>query len=205
MTPRNFESLFEFYNDFVKVLYSSIQINNVLPVEVLFELNAAFDHISRRWCFGESEEVVVDKAYSHLKRACLDIFKLQVRQASNYYKELRKIDTSVIDNGKFDRELIKLYHEIKYEAREARRNEGDQRYDTNDKVLAFDYWEPVYQKCIRLEQDFYLHPAIEWAKKRSRILTFKNFAFSILASFIAGYLSKNLLIKAYKIIISLFK
>lgn len=205
MPPKNFQELFDFYNNYVKVLYSSIQINNSLPVEVLFELNAAFDHISRKWCFGETDTQVINKSYSHLKRACLDIFKLQVKQVTIQYRELRKIDTSVIDNGNFDKELIKLFQEIKIEAKNARKSEGDKRYDTDEKVLAFDLWEPVYEKCIKLEQEFYLHGAVEWAKKKTRFFTIKNFILSVLASFIAGFFTKDLIIKAVKYIISLFE
>lgn len=208
MPPQNFNELFKFYTSYVKLLYSFIQISNPLPNEVMFELNAAFDHISRKWTYGESEPQVVKKAYSHLKRACLDIFKIQVKEATKQYNELREIDTSVIDNGNFDKELIKLYHEIKHEAKMARANEGDKRYDNDDRVLAFDMWQPVFDKCIRLEQEFYLHKAIEWAKKKeknnNRAFTFKNLLLSILASFIAGLITKDILVEMFNYIISIF-
>lgn len=45
--PSNIAELFAFYHDYVKVLYSAVQTENALPQEVLFELNAAFDHLSR--------------------------------------------------------------------------------------------------------------------------------------------------------------
>jgi len=53
MPPKTFEELFKFYLDYVKPLYSGIQVRNALPYEVLFELNAALDHISRKWTYRE--------------------------------------------------------------------------------------------------------------------------------------------------------
>jgi len=102
-SPKTFEELFEFYDSYVKILYSSVQTENALPQEVLFEINAAFDHISRYWVLGESEEQAVSKAYSHLKRSCLDIFKIATKKAIDQYNELRQLDTSVIDNGEFEK------------------------------------------------------------------------------------------------------
>ena len=52
--------VYQFYNDKVKVLYSEIEArNNVLPVELLFEINSAFDHLKRIHIDGarEDEEV----------------------------------------------------------------------------------------------------------------------------------------------------
>lgn len=66
-TPKNLNELFEFYYEFVKPLYSQVQVKNELPAETLFELNAAFDHLSRHWKYDQSEEEAVDKAYGHLK------------------------------------------------------------------------------------------------------------------------------------------
>src|SRR5690242_4609010 len=100
--PKTFPDLFKFYHEYVKLLYSSVQTRNALPVETLFELNAALDHISRHWAYNESEAEVVDKALSHLKRSCLDIFRLKVKEQREQFKELRKVDTSIIDNGDFD-------------------------------------------------------------------------------------------------------
>ncbi len=47
--PTTFEELFAFYHQYVKLLYSDVQTQNVLPAETLFEMNAAFDHVSRHW------------------------------------------------------------------------------------------------------------------------------------------------------------
>lgn len=49
-------------------------------MEILFELNAALDHLSRHYTYKESEAEAVAKAYAHMKRACLDVFKITLRE-----------------------------------------------------------------------------------------------------------------------------
>lgn len=183
--PRTFKELFDFYHNYVKVLYSTVQTENVLPSEVLFELNAALDHVSRHWIYEQDESKVVALAFGHLKRSCLDIFKVAVREARRQYAELRKIDTSVIDNGDFDRELHKLFSEIRVGAIDARRLEGDSRKDLDGPIRAFDRWQPVYEACLRLERDFFHHDKIDWAKKRF----WMRFAWTSIATLVLAFLA----------------
>lgn len=185
--PKNLDELFKFYYDFVKPLYSQVQTQNKLPFETLFELNAAFDHISRHWYYGEPEEEAIEKAYGHLKRSCLDIFKLRVKEARKQFEELREVDTSVIDNGEFDNKLISLFSNLTEEAQKAREKEGEYR-TTNEQEHAFELWQPVLDKCVTLEQDYYNNSNVDWAKQRQLRISKKNFAFSILAAFIGGLL-----------------
>lgn len=187
--PKTFEELFKFYHEYVKLLYSSVQAGGVLPIEVLFELNAALDHISRHWAYRESEAAVVDKAYAHLKRTCLDIFKLKVNDANDQFVELRSIETSILDNGEFDRNLIALHHKIKIEATEARRLEGESRNDDEATIKAFALWQPVYEDCIKLEKDFYNHPKLHWAKKKVAFFKRKEFIVSVITAFILGLIT----------------
>ena len=160
--PRTFRELFEFYYERVKPLYNAIQLTNTLPTETLFEINAAFDHLSRAWRFGETEEAVVDRAAAHLKRSVLDIFKILVRNSVTQYQELTKTDISVIDNGKFERELRNLHQEIKRLAKNARKNEGDPQQDP------FELWLSVFEPCVQLEREFYESDKWLWAKQRDR-------------------------------------
>ena len=166
-TPKTFDELFKFYDEYVKLLYSSVQTTNKLPNETLFEINAAFDHMARKWTFGEDEEYVAKKAYSHLKRSCLDIFKLKYKETWDMFTELQKIDTSIIDAGKFDTNLHLLAFEMKSRAQNARKTEGDKRQDSEMIPAAFDNWVEVYNNAVRLEKDFYQHKDIEWAKTKS--------------------------------------
>ena len=74
------QEVYEFYNNTVKIIYSEIEAkNNTLPVELLFEINFAFDHLKRIHIDGESEDLQSQKAYLHLKRGCLDAFKLKLK------------------------------------------------------------------------------------------------------------------------------
>jgi hypothetical protein len=163
--PTSVPELVDFYYTFVKPLYSAVQLTNHLPVEVLFEINAAFDHLTRVWAYDEPEPEVVGKAYSHLKRSCLDIFKLHVKEARRQFDELRKIDTSIIDNGDFDRRLLECWQRLKATAREARVKEGDPKKDDAQAIYAFALWLPVYEDCVTLEKDFYCHARLDWARK----------------------------------------
>jgi hypothetical protein len=126
-----------------------------------FEINAAFDHLSRHWAYGESEEEAVGKSFGHLKRCCLDIFKISVREARCQYDELRKLDTSMIDNGEFDKKLNALFTKISDGAVEARSLEG--KGDISD---IFGRWYSVLKDCLRLDQEFFHHPAVDWSKKQ---------------------------------------
>ena len=44
----NEKDIYQFYNDRVKIVYCEIEAkNNTLPVELLFEIHSAFDHLKR--------------------------------------------------------------------------------------------------------------------------------------------------------------
>lgn len=184
--PRTVGELFGFYHAYVKVLYSAVQTENVLPQEVLFEINAAFDHLSRYWIYGEEENIAVRKSYGHLKRSCLDIFKIAVRTARTQYDELRKLDTSSIDNGEFDRNLLELFAQIRSGATKARSMEGNGNGDEDGPIKAFDLWQPVYADCLKLEQEFYHHKALDWARRRWISKYWKSTLATIVAAFLAG-------------------
>lgn len=188
--PTTIPELFSFYNEYVKVLYSAVQTENALPQEVLFEINAAFDHLSRHWIYSEPEPAVVRKCYGHLKRSCLDIFKISVREARRQFDELRKLDTSDIDNGDFDKKLLVLFAEIRSGATAARKMEGNGNADPTGPIRAFDAWQPVYAHCLQLETDFYHHPALDWAKRKWWIKYWKTTLLSVALSFTSGVAGK---------------
>lgn len=184
-SPKTFKELFTFYDNYVKILYGAIQAQNELPQETLFEINAAFDHIARHWTHGRSEEHEVEKAYSHLKRSCLDIFKLMLKDTMDRYKELCTCDTGIIDNGNFDTQMHQLITDIRKRSIEARKTESA---DHDDDTVSFAPWVEVYKMCVRFNEEFFLNPHIEWARKKNRLLTWKTFYFSVAASFVAGLL-----------------
>lgn len=167
-TPTTTTELFEFYHEYVKVLYAYVQTENALPQEMLFEINAAFDHLSRIWIYKEDQSAAVSKAYSHLKRSCLDVFKLRVKEARGQYVELLAIDTSGIDNGEFDKQLHELWADIKMKATRARREEGK---PGDDALHAFDMWQDVMVLCLQMQTQFFGHSRLPWAKRNaSRII-----------------------------------
>jgi hypothetical protein len=190
--PQTFSELFDFYHSYLKPLYAEVQTENVLPQELLFEMNAGLDHIARCWTYQESEEHVVAKAYSHFKRGCLDVFKIRLVTCVDQRKELAKIDVSAIDNGQFHKKMNTLFAQIKKEATKARREEG--RLDTSDSIPAFELWESVFIKCIEFEESFYQCPHVNWAKSRGFINFLKQhsvgFAVGVAASLAAALVWK---------------
>jgi hypothetical protein len=185
MKPQTFGQLFDFYNRVVKLLYSAVQADNNMPQETLFEINAAFDHLARHWTEGEDEPFVAEKVYSHLKRGCLDIFKILYRDTIDDYKRLSTIDTSIIDNGRFDADLWSLVSEIKTGARDARRLEG-KRAEENGIDEAFDRWSKVFENCEKLRENFINNPNVNWARHKTRMYGIKAFVLAIVASVVAG-------------------
>jgi len=185
--PKTFPELFYFYQNRVKLFYAAVQAENELPTEILFELNASLDHLSRHYIYGEDEAQVVSKAFSHMKRACLDVFKITLRETLVKVEELKKIDISLIDNGDFEPQLKQLIHKIKEGATEARQLEGDTLSAADDdEVPAFKRWIPVYEDCLTVQQDFYLHKSVDWAKKKSKWISVKALVISSVISALIG-------------------
>lgn len=163
--PGTVGELFNFYYEDFKPLYSHLQTLNEPPLEMFFEVNAALDHLSRHWQYDQDETEAVHAAAAHLKRGCFDAFKIVVRETVDHYEELRRVDTSIIDNGEFDRRMLAAIHDIRAGAVEARQAEGDSR-DREQWHLAYELWEPVYIKCREFDENFYRNPKVEWARKK---------------------------------------
>lgn len=135
------KDVYEFYNSKVKILYSEIEArNNTLPVELLFEITSAFDHLKRFHIDGETENKSAEKAFSHLKRGLLDAFKLKLKYHNAEYKRLieSKSDLRIIDNGNFLPTLLGERKNLISKAREARIHEGNANIDA-----AFESWYEV--------------------------------------------------------------
>lgn len=187
--PADLRGLFAFYHDYVKALYSYVQTENALAQETLFEINAALDHISRIYTYDEPEASAVGKAFGHLKRSCLDIFKLYVKETRNQYNELNKMDTSSVDNGDFDGNYHRLFNKIKRAALDARRLEG--QWDDNDAGthVSFDRWQDVLGMCIEFRENFFYHQRVLWIRKHAPWLRAWKWASGIVTTMVIGWCS----------------
>lgn len=158
--------VFKFYQDYIKPLYAEIEAKrNQIPVELLFETYASFDHLKRFYLNEEDEKESSLKALSHLKRGVLDAFKLKLKyfnESIDAFLSL-KIDFELIDNGNFIIEFHKNREEIYKIAKEARLNEGRKNIDE-----AFEKWYEVSVK-IDIFEERYLNrlDTVEWAKKKT--------------------------------------
>lgn len=63
--------------------------------------------------------------------------------------------------------MRKLISDIRAGANEARLAEGDSR-DLESWHKAYELWTPVFELCHKFDQDFYLNPNVEWAKRKEQ-------------------------------------
>lgn len=157
------KELFLFYNDYVKPLYCEIEAKgNELPVELLFEIHAAFDHLKRSVLDGESEEMCCKKAVSHLKRGALDAFKLKLKFFHNDCKALKGVDLELVDSGRFLPEMVAAKADIVKTATAARLLEGKPTPDE-----AFAAWFDTSAKIDDFYEKFLDQQKIDWAKRKT--------------------------------------
>jgi hypothetical protein len=181
MTERE---VYLFYNDKIKILYSEIEArNNTLPVELLFEIHAVFDHLKRIHVDGEPEASCAEKAYSHLKRGALDAFKLKLKYFNDDYAKLLKTKTDLrfIDNGNFLPSMLNKKKTITDIAKEARLFEGKTDIDN-----AFEKWYEVSDLIDQFEKEFFDPEKIQWAKKVNFLRDAKAFIIGIITGIIGS-------------------
>ncbi|OGI11429.1 MAG: hypothetical protein A2Y40_09565 [Candidatus Margulisbacteria bacterium GWF2_35_9] len=180
----NIKETFQFYNDLVKPLYCEIEAeNNELPVELLFEIHAAFDHLKRFFLEEEKEDISCEKAISHLKRGALDTFKLKLKNYNTELQQLLKsnIDFEIIDSGNFYPELLSKRKEIVKKAKEARLLESNK-----DKDKAFDTWTEVSLLIDDFKDNYFDGNKIDWAKKKTKRIFRKEIIISFLIGLTTG-------------------
>ena len=162
------KALFDFYKEKVKPLYAVIQVDGYLPAEVLFEINAALDHVSRIFTCDQEEEEAISCAKRHLKRSCLDIFKLTVKTTHDQYDELNRMPGLVyLNNGEFSIQMRKAWEEIREAGIAARLQEGKNGYADTDDIPAFEKWEKVFILCEEFRRTYYNHSGKDWANKQA--------------------------------------
>lgn len=179
------EGVFTYYNEVIKPIYAGITAEgNTLPVELQFEIHAAFDHLSRYFVSGQSEEEVSKKARSHLKRSALDAFKLRLKHYHLAYSNLQKYDLQLIDCGKFLNKIVVNHAQIIKSAKMARQTES-----LLDDDKAFQSWYDV----DTLIDEFYLLTEdvgkLEWAQSISKRYSIKSIIISNGVTFIASVLA----------------
>ena len=185
------KNVFGFYHEYVKPLYCEIEAkNNALPVELLFEIHAAFDHLKRIYVEQEGREECCKKAISHLKRGSLDAFKLKLKYFNDSYDALRKskVDLSLVDNGRYWVSLVADRKDIIQLATEARMKEG-----ITEPELAFDLWSQVSIAINEFEDKYFSQEdKLAWAKMKSFSWNNKDTIKGIVIGFFTGCTSSLL-------------
>ena len=181
------KDVYQFYNDKVKILYSEIEArNNTLPIELLFEVHSAFDHLKRIHIDGEPEVCCAEKAFSHLKRGLLDTFKLKLKYHNDDYEKLLKLKTDLrfIDNGKFLPSLLGKRKILINLAKEARLFEGKTDIDS-----AFEKWYEVSGLIDQFEKEFFDPSKIQWAKK----INFLHNSWTFIVGIVSGIIGSAIM------------
>jgi len=188
MTERH---VYEFYNQTLKPLFMEIEAKgNTLPVEALFEIHAAFDHLKRYHLNECAENICCEKALSHLKRGALDIFKLKLKHFNDTYSAMiatLRNELQIIDNGNFLPSLIKKRESLIITAKQARLDEGQ-----SDVAVAFEKWCDASLIIDEIESVYFdtMNEKIEWAKgtvKRKRLKSlFREQGLGFLIGIVSG-------------------
>ena len=184
------KDVYNFYNEKVKILYSEIEAReNTLPVELLFEIHSAFDHLKRFHIDGEPEDRCAEKAFSHLKRGLLDAFKLKLKYHNKDYKKLltMKADFYLIDNGAFWPSLLSKRKVIVDLAKEARVCESKK-----DIEEAFDMWYKTSELIDQFESEYFESTKVQWARRLGFFHRFKNFIIGVIAGVIGSVIVQYL-------------
>lgn len=183
MTERE---VFQFYNDYVKIIYSEIEAKrNSLPVELLFEVHSAFDHLKRTHIDKIDEDTCCKKAYSHLKRGVLDAFKLKLKYFNDDCEILlkSKLDLKLIDNGKYLTLFMQKRNDIIKIAKQARLSESNEDID-----VSFNLWTEASEKINEFEDSFFDDGKIMWAKRQSFLHFGRDFILGIITGVISSIL-----------------
>ena len=185
----SYSTLNELYFEKFKTLHAETQARgDAIPQETLIEILAAFDHLARTWTNDESicEDKQINRAEGHVKRACLDMYKLRLKEANTKYKDLIKTDISTIDNGDYKKRVIQLIAKIQNMASSARKLESLNKED------AFKTWEDIYDLIDEFE-DLYQSDHVNWAKNVERKKFWQTVLISSLFGGVIGFVTKTLL------------
>lgn len=181
------KDVFTFYQEYVKPLYCEIEArNNSLPVELLFEVHAAFDHLKRHYVAGEDKEECCRRAISHLKRGSLDAFKLKLKYFNGDVEALKKsnIDLTLLDNGKLWPKMLASRDQIVKLAKAARMQEG-----LTSPEEAFNLWQQVSISINDFEEKYFAQSAdLEWARIKTFSWRNKDTMKGLIVGFVAGLL-----------------
>lgn len=101
----------QYLEDIVPLLSNLEIIDSEYPVEITNEIRAIFTHLSRCYAFPSKVDInaQLKAAERHVKRALLDCYKYTCLSHANFIQnfrtDYRNIDLTLIDAGKFIKEL----------------------------------------------------------------------------------------------------
>jgi len=162
-----------YYNEFKFWLAAVETRYQELPAEILNELRAFTDHISRCYLNGISNKKIkenLERAENHLNRACFDCVKTLVisyfDEINNFEDTTKNFDLSLVQNGEFYVEYRHLKQAAEEKFRLAKKTEKDDRI-IDYKDVSFENFQNAFNKynsLVELINKNLVH--IDWAKRK---------------------------------------
>ena len=123
------------------------------PVEIMNEIRGMVNHLATITLSpsGPDVDALIDKMYSHYKRALYDCYKYlcisKMDAYDHFCKQYKYLDLSLVDNGDFLKELCALHNEAVELTVKARETEYTPTVDMDEVVNGY---ELAYRHCSAL-------------------------------------------------------
>lgn len=178
------QEIFQFYADEVKPALAKAQVSeNALPVELLNEIHAAFDHLKRHFVDGTPETAACDKAHGHLKRALIDAYKIDFLALQDEYARISGYPgLKLLESGQFEPAFHERFDDVRRAAYDARLLANDKDWDK-----AVDAWMKTSELGESFRNDFIRNRSKDfaWANRTNQTFTVK----ALIVSFVLGVVS----------------
>lgn len=179
---------FHEYSDVLKPALAMVEsVAQEFPGPVLNEIRAVFDHISRCFTPGRTEEDCLNeirKGRGHLIRAVLDCYKALMisyeERVERFYSQYKDVNIAVVSDGRFLPELTRLHDNAKSLAIAARKAES---VAFPDKEMAFSHYQETilaYNEIIRHIQNH--SDGLANARQYARDMSRANYKFAIISA-----------------------
>jgi hypothetical protein len=146
---KKLSELYGIYREKLKPLIFIVEsFTNKFPIQVLNEIRSVQDHIASCFLNGNADDSIclkeIGKAKGHLQRAIADCYKILIQiyfpdTITSFYKQYKRVNLCLVDDGRFLPELTKLEKIAKEKSLLAKQNE----FNSNGEISCTDFEEAV--------------------------------------------------------------
>jgi hypothetical protein len=180
------KEVFDFYTEYIVLpMRDAEHRSRSVPVEFLFEIHSAFDHLKRITYDNCDAAECCSKAIGHLKRCALDAYKLNLKDFNDAYDRWADgtVDWRLVNNMQYASAALQARFAIDRKAEEARMFVA-----RTDLTESFDLWLDVQQ----LIDDFrrtYLEDrqTYAWARRETRNREVRRIAISVVVTGVVAF------------------